>query len=301
MASNVPPLKEDLWDIFKIGEGLQFLSSQTGIYDVDELKKHILVIQAKAYQIMAYPCIRMFNFTRLKISVLPAYSRIMTLLRERPDAILLDLGCCFGTDIRKAAADGFSIRNLVACDLHREFWNFGHELFRSTPETFPVAFLEGDVFDRSFLAPAEPLSAPIWATLPPTLSTITSLTALNGHVSIVQASSFFHLFDEQMQTELARSIAGLLSPLPGSMALGSQMGKTTAGYYRRPAFHPGDSEMGFAHSIESWTKMWESVFPKGAVRVEAVLKKHEEWHPSMILPPTPEGDDGRLMWSITRM
>ncbi|KAJ7196222.1 hypothetical protein GGX14DRAFT_537152 [Mycena pura] len=277
MASNVPPLKEDLWDIFQIGgEGLQFLSSQTGIYDVDELKKHVLVIQAKAYQIMAYPCIRMFNFTRLKISVLPAYSRIMSLLRERPDAILLDL-LGFGTDIRKAAADGFPIQNLVACDLHREFWNFGHELFRSTPETFPVAFLEGDVFDRT----------PICATLPPSLSTITSLTALNGHVSIVQASSFFHLFDEQMQTELARSIAGLLSPLPGSMALGSQMGKTTAGYYRRPAFHPGDCEMGFAHSIERCC-------PEETRRVASV-------HDIAILPPTPEGDDGRLVWSITRL
>jgi hypothetical protein len=36
--------------------------------------------------------------------------------------------------------------------VHEEFWNFGHELFRSAPETFPVWFLAGDIFDRSCLA-----------------------------------------------------------------------------------------------------------------------------------------------------
>ncbi|KAJ6471670.1 hypothetical protein DFH09DRAFT_954338, partial [Mycena vulgaris] len=96
------------------GEGLQFLSSKTGIYDADELKKHIQVVQARAYQIVAYPCIRAFDFTRFRVADLPAYSRVKTLLRERPDAILLDL---VGTEIRKAAADGFPIQNLVASDL----------------------------------------------------------------------------------------------------------------------------------------------------------------------------------------
>ncbi|KAJ7315096.1 hypothetical protein DFH08DRAFT_715882, partial [Mycena albidolilacea] len=101
------------------GEGLQFLASQTGISDADELKKHVLAIQAKAYQVIAYPCIRIFGFTKLRMAGLPAYSQIKTLLHERPEAILLDLGCCFGTDIRKMAADGFPVQNLVACDLYR--------------------------------------------------------------------------------------------------------------------------------------------------------------------------------------
>ncbi|KAJ7845307.1 hypothetical protein B0H13DRAFT_2410081 [Mycena leptocephala] len=300
MAANIPPLDENLWN------EIQFLSSQTGIYDADELKKHVRLIQAKAYQIVAYPCIRTFNFTRLRMAGLPAYSRIKMLLRGRPDAILLDLGCCFGTDIRKVAADGFPLQNLVACDLHREFWNFGHELFRSTPETFPVAFLAGDVLDRSFLAPAElqPTSTSPSAAPLPALSNITSLTTLNGHVSLLHISYVFHHFDEQKQTDLACSIAGLLSPLPGSMIFGSQVGKITAGPIPRPPRHPDDEDLQmFSHSPESWTTMWENIFPKGTARVEAALRQREECHPTELLPPVPGGggDDGVLTWSITRL
>jgi len=232
---------------------------------------------------------------------LPAYSRAKMLLRERPDAILLDLGCCFGTDIRKAAADGFPVPNFVACDLHPEFWNFGHELFRSTPETFPVAFLAGDVLDGGFLAPAAPLPTSTSTPPSPPLTTITSLTALIGHVSILHVSYVFHQFDEQQQVDLARAIAGLLSPLPGSMMLGSQVGKKIMGYRPTPARYSGEQAQLFAPSPESWTAMWEDIFPKRTVRVEAALRKREECYPWELLAPTPEGDDGILTWSITRL
>ena len=33
------------------------------------------------------------------------------------------------------------------------FWDFGHELFKTTPGTSPVAFLAGDVFDPTFYHP----------------------------------------------------------------------------------------------------------------------------------------------------
>ena len=33
-------------------------------------------------------------------------------------------------------------------------WNTGHELYRSTPETFPVPFVQGDILDPAYLAPA---------------------------------------------------------------------------------------------------------------------------------------------------
>ncbi|KAJ7206525.1 hypothetical protein GGX14DRAFT_637459 [Mycena pura] len=286
--------------------GLEFLKSQIGIGDAGELKKHILPIQAKAYETFSYPCICFFNFARLRVSKLPAYSHAMALLRERPDAIFLDLGCCFGTDIRKVAVDGFPMQNLIACDLHGEFWNFGHELFRSTPETFPVAFLSGDVFDPAFLAPSAPRLTSIRSStvIPPSnLSNITSLTALTNHISILHCSYVFHLFDEQKQAELARLLAGLLSPLPGSMIFGSQLAKETKGYLLRPPFYSGDAESRvFAHSPESWIDLWEDVFPKGTVRVEAALMKREDSHPAdmLLLPTTPEGGRRIMTWSITR-
>jgi len=282
---------------------LDFVKSQTGIDDAGELKKHVLAIQASAYQIFPYPCIRSFDFAKLRLSTLPAYSQAMTLLRERPDAIFLDLGCCFGTDIRKVAVDGLPMQNLIACDLHGEFWNFGHELFRSTPETFPVAFLSGDVFDPAFLAPVAPRLTSETSTsstvVPPSnLSNITSLTTLTGHVSVLHCSFVFHLFSEQKQAEFARLLAGLLSPLPGSMIIGSHLGMKTMGYFAATSYHSGHSGQVFAHSPESWIDLWGDIFPQGTVRVEAALKAREERHLSESLR---QRHVGALTWSITRL
>ena len=80
------------------------------------------------------------------------------------------------------------------CDV--EFWDFGHELFRSTPDSFPVPFLEGDLLNPEHLSvvtpftKANPPAAPI-----PRLATLTSLNPLHGHVSAIYAASIFHLAD----------------------------------------------------------------------------------------------------------
>ncbi|KAI0932684.1 hypothetical protein AcW2_001238 [Taiwanofungus camphoratus] len=99
-------------------EELAFYKAQTGIHDDDALKQHIMRVQADAYQVHPYNCIRRFNFTRLKISRLPAYSHLLKLGKERAGAIFLDIGCCFGNDARKAVADGYPVQNVVASDLH---------------------------------------------------------------------------------------------------------------------------------------------------------------------------------------
>jgi len=93
-----------------------FFKSETGIQDTEELRKHIIEVQEDAYnvsllraervrsartvtlrfmlQVYPYPCIRGFRFTRLKISRMPAYPRVLELGKNRPDAIFLDIGCC---------------------------------------------------------------------------------------------------------------------------------------------------------------------------------------------------------------
>ncbi|KAJ7457342.1 hypothetical protein FB451DRAFT_1274613 [Mycena latifolia] len=86
---------------------------------IDEsLYKHVLAIQAKAYALYDYPCIRTFDFVRSGISTLTAYQQAIALGREREGGILLDLGCCFGTDMRQAASDGLALQNLIAIDIH---------------------------------------------------------------------------------------------------------------------------------------------------------------------------------------
>jgi len=291
-SSTRPALDESLYTPDE--EQLTFFRSQTGINDEQALKEHIIRIQRKAYEIHGYPCIRNFAFTRLKISRMPAYERVLALGREREGALLLDIGCCFGNDIRKAASDGFPIQNMIASDLRQEFWDLGHELFRSTVDSFPVTFVAGDAFDPKFLEPHAPFyDAP--QTGRPDLSSLTSLTPLQGHLSIIHASAFFHLFDEEQQFRLAKSVAGLLSPVPGSMIFGSHGGAERKG--KRPENlqrKDGRTSRGmFCHSPESWQELWDGqVFEKGTVKVEAHLGSGgmyttTEWR--------------MLFWSVTRL
>ena len=75
-----------------------------------------------------------------------------------------------------------------------EFWSVGHKLFKSTPETFPVKFIAGDIFDEAFLETA-PVTTRTPASPPPALPSLNALTPLHGRLSAIHASSFFHLFN----------------------------------------------------------------------------------------------------------
>ncbi|OSD04930.1 hypothetical protein PYCCODRAFT_1363568 [Trametes coccinea BRFM310] len=275
-------------------EALEFMKTLTGITDSEELKRHIIAVQAEAYAIYPYNCIRRFNFLRLKLGRLPAYKQLMSLGKERKGAIFLDIGCCFGNDIRKAVYDGYPVENIVASDLHQEFWELGHKLFRSTPESFPVPFIPGDVFDQTHLEPAPPFYSPP-DTPTPQLSSLTSLNPLRGRVSAIHASAFFHLFDEEKQLQLAQALAGLLSPEPGSMMLGAHGGQPEKGPRLSAASRPM-----FCHSPESWKALWDGqIFKKGTVRVEAFLRERE----SGAIPDVVESGTKSytLVWSITRL
>ncbi|KZT04788.1 uncharacterized protein LAESUDRAFT_682254 [Laetiporus sulphureus 93-53] len=275
-------------------EELDFLKSQTGIVNQDELNRHVLEVQKEAFKVFPYSCIQNFNFVKLKISRLPAYYQLLKLGKEREGAIFLDIGCCFGNDIRKAISDGFPIHNAIASDLEADFWKLGHRLFNSSSETFPVPFVPGDIFSPTFLAPSPPFSTPP-STPAPHFPSLTTLTPLLGQVSAIHASSLFHLFDEAQQLQLARALAGLLSPLSNSVIFGSHGGRPEKGFRERPRERGGRM---FSHSPESWKEMWEEeVFGRGEVRVEAELKEGRMRSGSR----DEEGRAWRLVWSVTRL
>ncbi|KAI0639003.1 hypothetical protein C8Q77DRAFT_23265 [Trametes polyzona] len=294
------PLDESLYSIDDTA--LEFMKEQTGIQDPDELKKHVMAVQAEAYAIYPYNCIRKFAFVQVKLGRLPGYERLLELGKKRKGAVFLDIGCCFGNDIRKAVHDGYPIENVIASDLHPEFWELGHKLFRSTPETFPVPFVPGDAFDPAHLEPVEPFYSPP-DTPVPQLATLTSLNPLRGHVSAIHASAFFHLFDEDQQLYLARALGGLLSPEPGSMILGVHGGRKEKGFRIETGLNSvwRDGPM-FCHSPESWTELWDGqVFKKGTVKVDAFL--HETERKDLVGMPgaVPGAKYYVLVWSVTRL
>jgi hypothetical protein len=304
----LPPaeLNESLYNLD--ADESAFYKQQTGITDDGELKEHIVAVQRDAYAIHPYPCIHRFAFTqcvgllhhtlaylspeyRLKISRLPAYPQVLELGRTRAHPILLDIGCCFGNDLRKAVADGFPRAGCIGSDLRPEFWQAGHRLFRDDPASLAIPFVDGDAFDPAFLTPDAPFVAAPTTTLD--LAPLTAggtLNPLRGRVSVVHASSFFHLFDEEQQAYLARALAPLLSQEPGSMLLGSHGGLPSKGH------RSGSRGRGmFCHGPESWAELWESVFGKDKVKVQSRLVQRER-------QDAPERGQWYLLeWSVTRL
>ncbi|XP_006457973.1 hypothetical protein AGABI2DRAFT_183081 [Agaricus bisporus var. bisporus H97] len=260
-------------------EEAEFFKSQTGIQNNEELRNHIIEVQKKAYETHKYPCIQNFSFTR----------------QARPSAIILDIACCFGNDIRKAVADGWPVENALASDISKEFWDQGHELFKSTPETFSVGFVDGDALSSSLIEPREPFYSPPLSPRPTDLRTLVSLTPLQGHISVIHASSFFHLFDEEKQLALAKQLASLLSSEPGSIIFGSH-GGLAAGGIDQSKIYAGDRQM-FCHSPETWTDLWDgTVFRRGIVKVEVRLVEHS------FRSAGPLGTHINLIvWSVTRL
>jgi hypothetical protein len=164
---------------------------------------------------------------------------------------------------------------LLTCFVLAEFADIGHKLFRTTQGTYPIAFVPGDAFDPKHLEVVPPLAS---AHEPPTgspdgpaldLGSLTSLNPLHGRVFAIHASSFFHLFCEARQLHVARALAGLLSPEPGSVIFGRHVGKADKGFI--PSMVYEDRQM-FCHSPESWVQLWDGVvFEQGMVDVKAKL------------------------------
>ena len=170
----------------------------------------------------------------------------------------------------------------------------GHKLFKTTPETYRAKFLAGDAFDDAHLSP----TAPVPSGPPPAVASANSLTELREHISVIYASAFFHLFNEEKQFELGKRLAALLDPRPGSIIFGSHGGMPVKGE------RPSTFKNMFCHSPESWTQMWEEqIFEKGQVKVNTVLKEYNavvERGERVI--PTQEGTEFySLAWSVERL
>ncbi|KAH9950514.1 hypothetical protein B0H21DRAFT_776748 [Amylocystis lapponica] len=276
---------------------LTFFKALTGLDDDTMLREHITAVQAEAFKVHPYPCIRWFGFSKLKISRLPAYNQLLDLGKVRVDAIFLDIGCCFGNDARKAVADGFPAENTITSDIEPEFWQLGHKLFKSSAQSFPVPFIAGDVFDAAFLQSVQPFYASP-GTARPILSSISTLTLLLGHVTAIHASSLFHLFEEPEQLQLAQSLAGLLSPEIGSFIFGAHNARPEKGYRTEATVTNTRGKLMFCHSPESWIKMWDGdIFTKGTVKVETSL--HEIQRHDLL--PREGARFWTMDWSVTRL
>lgn len=207
----------------------------------------------RAWDVWPYPCIGQFRFLDLSISLHPLYPLLQQRLHSGQS--FLDLGCCFGQDIRKFVFDGVPEQNLIGCDLHQGFLDLGYDLFRDR-DRLASRFFAGDILASQF---DDGKGGPF--------------DELRGKIDIIHASSFFHLFSLSAQLLIAKRLLALLRHVPGSLVLGRQTANIKPGVYTHGSRDQDQPGM-WRHDVGSWSEMWEQAGREiGAqVRVTATLQ-----------------------------
>ncbi|KAJ5104519.1 hypothetical protein NUU61_001866 [Penicillium alfredii] len=101
---------------------------------------------------------------------------------------ILDIGCCFGQDLRRLALDAGRSDVLFGLEYRSRFVELGLDLFKDR-DTFQSSIFSGDVFDESF---------------------IESIISSVGRFDVLYVGSLFHLFGVEQQRQLVRILFRLL-------------------------------------------------------------------------------------------
>lgn len=97
------------------------------------------------------------------------------------------------------------------------------------------------------------------------------LHELDGHIDIIYAGSFLHLFDYKGQFEACKAIVNLLSDKGDSLLVGRQVGNLTAG---ERVHRTNKSGSMFRHNAESFNKMWEEVGKETGTKWRVDVNEH---------------------------
>ena len=179
------------------------------------------------------------------ITTFAEYPEVLQLARS--NATILDMGCCFGQDLRLLAADQVPTQRMYATDIQRELWELGFEMFRDR-EKMHATFIQADVFD--------PCS---------------NLARLDGQVDIILACQFLHLFNWEGQMTAMKRIARLSRP--DCLVVGYQRGQVLAQECVRPW-----GTM-YLHNVETFKDIWEQLGKETGIRwtVNASLVDLKDW------------------------
>lgn len=184
----------------------------------------------------------MLKFLDIEINNAPCYHEVKQ--RITAGEKYLELGCCFGQELRQPTIDGVPSSNLYATDLDLSFAELGYELFRDK-DRLQAHFLAADILQAS-----------------------SPLDALDGQFGMINAQYFFHLFSWEQQLTIGKRMVRLLSK--------DQRGLITGGHVAGEECEQTnwlDSYL-YVHSEASFRKLWEEIGAATGTKWEVDVSEH---------------------------
>lgn len=165
----------------------------------------------------------------------PLYDTIVERLKatDTDETTYLDVGCCFGQDLRQLVHDGVPSDRLIGLDIAGVLMELGYDFFHDR-ETLESKFVVADVFKG-------PEQGSVWTQLQ------------ERGVDVMHCSAFFHLFTLEEQVAAAKHLAGLVKR--GGIIVGRQIGSV------KPGNVPAIKEQSFSyrHDVNTFEAMWREV------------------------------------------
>ncbi|KAJ5083211.1 hypothetical protein N7456_012638 [Penicillium angulare] len=239
-----------------------------------EVVKHVNKIRADGFAANPYPCIGHYRFLNLTLLTHPLYDSILMRLKSNPNSIYLDLGCCFGQDLRQLVYDGVPSSQLTGLDIEGPLMSLGYQLFLDQ-ETLDSRFLVANIFKGE--SQGEP-----W----------TGLLATGA--DIIHCSAFFHLFPLQEQIEAAKIIGKLVRK--NGMIVGRQSGSVKPAEV--PAIKPGSTS--FRHDVSTLAEMWNKVGEETGTKWKVEGSLDQVGIKSKTTSAVEDENSRRLLFTITR-
>ncbi|RFU29148.1 hypothetical protein B7463_g7183, partial [Scytalidium lignicola] len=269
-GKDVPWYSKDVGD--KLPPAARELLEKYSKIPSDEVENHISKVRDDAWSVWPYPCLGGFRFLDLSIRNYPNYATILERLKSGNETFL-DLGCCFGQEIRKLVFDGVSSEQLYGSDLRPEFFELGYQLFQDK-DTLKTKFIAANIFDET-----------------------SGLDSLDGKIDIVFVGAFLHLFNYEEQVRVCQRVVRLLRPQKDSLIIGRQVGNVIGAEKKGTS----NDHTVFRHNIESFKKMWDEVGQSTGTqwRVEATLSAPDTID-SRLMPTLHDTDMRRLRFLVYR-
>ncbi|PYH44042.1 class I SAM-dependent methyltransferase [Aspergillus saccharolyticus JOP 1030-1] len=259
----------------------------------EEVIPHVVSVRNEAFEVYQYACIGQMRFLSFNLQHLPFYPQVLEHLRHDPTAGFLDAGCCFAQELRYLADQGIPSTQLYGCDLEQIFISLGYQLFRDE-DRFQATFAAGDLAtenDQEFEAGE-------------------IAQKLRGRISVVFASSLFHMWNYQTQLRVATRLVRLCrddqqqqqQQGKGTIIAGRQMGSILAGEHAMTGMVKDPTATHYRHNVESIKGFWYDVgvATNTRWRVEAGLYMAEEIEQNRHAPFADE-NLRMLWWCATRV